>query len=83
MRIIPCPECGRMPKIYQCVPSKQGVQRRLIQCPNFCSVIDVGKSRDVPFLEYVGDGDDNMVYKKWNESVDVRLIRRKFDELHD
>ena len=70
MRITPCPKCGRMPKISEGIRSNQNLRRRLIGCPNFCSVISTDKYhwKDSWFL-YIGNEDDNTIYKIWNERV--------------
>ena len=70
MRITPCPKCGRIPKIVECYRTKNGARRRVVFCPNFCSVIGSPN----PHFYYssfifTGDGDDNTVYKLWNEKV--------------
>ena len=70
MRITSCPKCGRMPKIYEGISTSQNLRRRLIGCPNFCSVIPTDKHywKDSWFL-YIGNEDDNTIYKIWNEKV--------------
>ena len=65
MKIIPCPKCGRMPKIIEGVRGKNSIRRRFIGCPNYCSVIKTNKYNKnwrECFLTYIGDGDDNTIY---------------------
>lgn len=68
MRITPCPKCGRIPKIVECRRAKNGARRRLVSCPNLCAVICSPRLYDSHFI-FIGDGDDNTVYKLWNEKV--------------
>lgn len=70
MRIKPCPQCGRAPKIQECMQTKNGTRRRLVKCPNFCDIFKSEKRilKDWYFIFY-GDGDDNEIYKVWNEKI--------------
>ena len=68
MRITPCPKCGRIPKIVECCRVKNGARRRLVFCPNFCTIIRSPRLYASSFI-FIGDGDDNAVYKLWNEKV--------------
>ena len=76
MFIKPCPYCGRMPKIMECVSWRPGSRRRMVACPNLCSVIrnEDHKYRWWPntatiwFVEGY-DCDDNTLFKKWNEML--------------
>lgn len=69
MRIISCPECGRMPKIYECIPVK-GKRQRIICCPNFCSIFKRKNNGIYEFyITYLGEGDDNALFKEWNKKV--------------
>lgn len=74
MRITPCPKCGRMPKISEMRCAKNGVRRRWISCPNFHYVLephynDKYDRMNKWYIVFVGEGDDNAVYKRWNELV--------------
>ena len=70
MIVLDCPECGRQPKITECVPFKSGKRRRMCRCPNFCSVIPGKLNGFRSFgLMYYGDGDDNVIWKAWNAAV--------------
>lgn len=68
MRITPCPKCGRIPKIAECGRAKNGVRRRFVFCPNFCTISCPPRLYHC-FFTFIGDGDDNAVYKLWNEKV--------------
>lgn len=70
MKITPCPKCGRIPKISEGISTSQNLRRRFIGCSNFCSVIPTDKHywKDSWFL-YIGNEDDNTIYKIWNEKV--------------
>lgn len=63
------------------------MRRRLIRCPNYCSVLvplrDVDDDRvekspwdnkwvKSSWLIFLGDGDDNAIYKLWNKYIDER-----------
>ncbi len=67
MRITPCPKCGRIPKIVECCRAKNGARRRIVFCPNLC-IICTPRVYYTSFT-FIGDGDDNAVYKLWNEKV--------------
>ena len=68
MRITPCPKCGRMPKIVEGCRAKNGARRRIVFCPNFCTISYTPRFCYSSFI-FIGDGDDNTVYKLWNEKV--------------
>lgn len=75
MYIEPCPYCGRKPKIIECRVTKDGRRRRIIGCQNYCSVLkpqDNGPwdRSNLYYIVWTGDGDNNMLYKKWNASID-------------
>ena len=68
MKITPCPKCGRMPKIIEGCRAKNGARRRIVFCPNYCTI------SCTPYYSsfiFIGDGDDNTVYKLWNEKVRI------------
>ena len=70
MRINACPKCGRQPKIEEWW-TINGVRRRGCHCPNFCSVVPSSKSHlDTYGFGYLGEGDDNAIYKLWNLATD-------------
>lgn len=71
MEIKPCPECGRIPKIVECVSYKPGKRRYMISCPNYCSVIKrCNNMINDWYLTLSGEAiDNNMLYRLWNESV--------------
>lgn len=78
MYIKPCPKCGRLPKITEGRPCKNGARRRFIGCPNYCSVLETQKNPYHTlaysfYNTYIGDGDDNAIYSLWNE----RLVRKE------
>ena len=83
MRIKPCPNCNRLPVITEC-KQRNGVRRRLIKCPNYCSCLlplhDIDDDRvekppwsdqwiNSAMLVFLGDGDYNAIYKVWNKSI--------------
>lgn len=73
MIIKPCPCCGRMPKIVECVSRRLGSRRRIVECPNLCSVIRDENHKyswqsTIWFVEDY-DCDDNTLFKKWNEML--------------
>ena len=72
MYITPCPKCGRMPKIYECIPIK-GKRHRIICCPNFCSVIPTKENGffNEFYITYLGNGDDNTLFKEWNKMLSI------------
>lgn len=73
MKIKPCPVCGRKPKIRECVALKGQKRRRMIGCPNYCTVITLNDHYHAPIKDswfiYIGDGDDNTLYKIWNDRI--------------
>lgn len=70
MNIKPCPKCGRTPKIFECNRNGKQQRTRIIWCPNHCDVISQGGKRlKAGWIRYVGDGDDNAIYKIWNDRV--------------
>jgi hypothetical protein len=69
MKITPCPICNKFPKILQCVPFKDGTQRRMCKCPSYDSVIPQPNSFPQPWFVFIGDGDNNAIYKEWNKAV--------------
>ena len=70
MIIKPCPYCGRTPKIVECVSFRLGSRRRLVECPNLCSVIK-NENHEYPTIWFIEDYncDDNTLFKKWNERL--------------
>lgn len=75
MHVLPCPECGRKPKIVDCIPgvlgriaNGKGQRKRICHCPNNCSVIPSGYVEHF-YFEFLGEGDDNEIYKLWNKAV--------------
>lgn len=70
MRIKPCPRCGRMPKIYDCITRKNEIRRRMICCPNLCQVISTSfPHRYDEWFIHLGSEDDYTLFKEWNERV--------------
>lgn len=84
MIVKPCPKCGRKPIIKECMSSKDGVRRRmcLAKCYHSCLSTDTiysNKSveqniyhfayKTTPFFVFLGEGDDNNIYKIWNEAL--------------
>ncbi len=73
MIIKSCPYCGRTPKIVECVSFRSGSRRRMIECPNLCSVIrnETHEYSCWPTVWFVEDYncDDNTLFKKWNERL--------------
>lgn len=84
MFVKPCPKCGRMPIIKECMPTKDGVRRRmcLAKCYHSCLSPDIIYSnknveqdiyhfayKRTPFFVFLGEGDDNTIYKIWNEAL--------------
>ena len=69
MIVKPCPICGRKPKITNCILCKDGIRQRLIHCPNYCAVLNeksIHGFSPSTFYTYIGNEDDNAVYKEWN-----------------
>lgn len=58
MKVKVCPFCGKKPKIVECIRSKNWDRRRMVRCPNDC----------IRFIHF-GGGDDNTLYKIWNDRV--------------
>lgn len=81
MYIKKCPKCGRIPDIIECVPTKTGVRRRMCKDPCYQGKLDNYKLRSYNQIEmdcthystcsfvFVGEGDDNAIYKIWNEAL--------------
>jgi hypothetical protein len=73
MRIKPCPNCGRLPKIEEGCRRANGNRFYTIGCPNYCWVLKPQKLEDnwryVSWLSIEGDVDYNTMYKKWNEEL--------------
>lgn len=71
MYITPCPKCGRMPKIYKCIPIKEK-RHRIIYCPHLCSVVPTKENGFFEFyVTYLGNGDDNTLFKEWNKMLSI------------
>lgn len=69
MYIHPCPICGRLPKIRELLPQK-GIRRRMCQCPQLDGVIPTVEGFNSAWFIYFGDGDNNDVYKLWNQATE-------------
>ena len=69
MFITPCPICGRKPKIKECV-SYTDKRRRICGCPNYDGVIPGANGFNQSFFVYIGEGDNNDIYKLWNTAID-------------
>ena len=72
MYITPCPKCGRKPVIYECMPTKTGTRRRLIHCPNFCTIFQTSNTGWITsnsMFIYYGEGDNNTIYKEYNKRI--------------
>ena len=69
MRIMPCPACGRQPKIIECV-SYTDKRRRMCGCPKYDSILPGRNGFKCSFFVYIGDGDDNDIYKLWNAAIE-------------
>ena len=66
---ISCPKCGRKPVIYECAPTKAGVRKRLVCCPNHCYIFQTdGIIPDFMFT-FFGEGDNNTIYKEYNKRI--------------
>lgn len=67
-----CPVCGRDPAIeeFNSYFSKdKRIRRRECKCPNLCSVIPRrGHWYTFAFI-FIGDGDDNKIFKLWNSAI--------------
>ena len=80
MIVKPCHKCGRLPIINE-LPKFRGQRRRMIRCPNYCSVLhgyinEVNIEKDTwghykrwAFI-FVGEGNDNSIYKLWNKFLE-------------
>lgn len=83
MFIKPCKKCGRLPVIAEIRP-RNGQRQRTIRCPNYCSCLLPLNEIDNPHINkppysdsflnswlliYVGEGDDNAIYKAWNDAM--------------
>lgn len=71
MIIKPCPKCGRMPKITECMRRKNGNYYYMIGCPNYCGIFFKDHYFN-PWISYESPNicDDNFLYKKWNKGVE-------------
>ena len=69
MYITACPICGRQPKIIECV-SYTDKRCRMCGCPSYDSILPGRNGFRQSFFVYVGDGDDNDIYKLWNAAVE-------------
>lgn len=82
MIVKPCPKCGRMPKIIECVNRKTSKRRRMCHATCYHSYLDKTILRKFPEVEkswdgffktshfvFLGEGDDNTIYKIWNEAL--------------
>jgi hypothetical protein len=70
-----CPCCGRIPKILECVSFKKNCRKRMIYCPNNCSVLKIippitneARGKSWYFIHF-GNEDDNTLYKEWNKRI--------------
>lgn len=77
-----CPKCGRNPKITECVRFKNGIRRKLCGCPNYCSVITRKNRLYTPWFEFDGEGDDNSIFKVWNEAISLYKENEPKDWFH-
>lgn len=68
MRITPCPICGREPKITEC-RSFNNIRRRSCHCPELDSVIPYPDNLNKFGFIYIGNGDDNAIFKLWNLAI--------------
>ena len=68
MYVTPRLQCGRKPVIHECVPTKAGIRRRLVYCPNYCSIFQAWKPSPSMFI-FLGEGDDNTIYKEYNRQI--------------
>ena len=69
-----CPKCGRLPKIVECCVNqkyKNGIRRRLCECPNLCSVIPCKDGLNHGWFEFDGDGDANVMYRQWDLAIEL------------
>lgn len=82
MFVKPCPKCGRMPKIIECVNRKTSKRRRMCHATCYHSCLDKTILRKFPEVEkswdgflktshfvFLGEGDNNTIYKIWNEAL--------------
>lgn len=76
MRITPCPVCGRQPKIIECV-SYTDKRRRMCRCPSYDGILPGPNGFKRSFFVYVGDGDDNDIYKLWNKAIEYYNQNKK------
>ena len=82
MFVEPCPKCGRLPKIVECCVNqkyKNGIRRRLCECPNLCSVIPCKDGLNHGWFEFDGDGDANVMYRQWNLAIMMRRGGIKYE----
>lgn len=79
MYIIPCPKCGRQPKIEECNTNKKyknGIRQRLCGCPKMCSVIPCSDNINRGWFVFEGESDDNKIYREWNQKI---IIYKKYE----
>ena len=69
MHIMPCPVCGRQPKITECV-SYTDKRRRMCSCPNYDGILPSYNGGKRSFFIYIGEGDNNDIYKLWNNAIE-------------
>lgn len=79
MKVSVCPICGRKPIIIQCMPYKNGTQRRMCKCPRLDSVVPHLDNINRPWFIYVGDGDDNAIFTEWNKAIARYLDNKSKD----
>jgi len=76
MRICPCPKCGSKPIILEGISDKE--RHRLCRCPNFCDVIPIlSKNSRTIWIEHWGEGDEELIFKKWNIAVMTYASERR------
>lgn len=69
MYIRPCPICGKKPVINECVSLDSKTRRRMCLCTNQCGVI-LDSSIPHSFFIFLGAGDNNEIFKIWNQYIE-------------
>lgn len=85
MFVEPCPKCGRQP-IIDDYCSHNGIRRRGCICPRYCSVVPGYDHLNSCGFVFLGDGDDNDIFKRWNKAIaqfKSNQNKRWFEEEYD
>lgn len=79
MFVSPCPVCGRSPEIIEAFPTKEGLRRRICECPKLCGVLPRLDNLNGFYFIYSGEGDANAIFKLWNLGVERYKSNKQLD----